>query len=260
MAVWSSFAVCFLYCSYTEQVLEQDSGLGVRPSGVERHGDREIRFQPVHHGLLHVWHPVARSNRRDPSSKWNSEVITSFAVLKFLRRSWKNISLSDSFELSLKAPGLHDFDPVCNEWSYRHTHAQTHMHRCHIVDHVWFSCSLALTLIQSRLVEICSPCCLIFPPLATFPGTAPLPHCVAQAGLAWPQRACQVCSLSSSSSNLFPYARAMDSVLQITRAPLPPATAWIQETFNLPLCLLQNGVVLTRPAMCHFVFGFFFVF
>lgn len=108
--------------------------------------------------------------------------------------------------------------------------ARTHTLLSHIVDHVWFSCSLALTLIQSRLVEICSPCCLIFPPLATFPGTAPLPHRVAQAGLAWPQRACQVCSLSSSPSNLFPYARSMDSVLQITRAPLPPATAWIQST------------------------------
>lgn len=137
------------------------------------------------------------------------------------------------------------------------THKQVHTHShtllSHIVDHVWFSCSLALTLIQSRLVEICSPCCLIFPPLATFPGTAPLPHRVAQAGLAWPQRACQVCSLSSSSSNLFPYARSMDSVLQITRAPLPPATAWIQETFNLPVCLLQKGAMLPRPTMCHSV-------
>lgn len=107
-------------------------------------------------------------------------------------------------------------------------------------------------------MEICSPCCLIFPPLATFPGTAPLPHRVAQAGLAWPQRACQVCSLSSSPSNLFPYACSMDSVLQITRAPLPPATVRIQETFNLPVCILQKGVMLPRPAMCHLVFFFFF--
>lgn len=151
-------------------------------------------------------------------------------------------------------PGHYEFSPVCGEWSYRHTHTHAHELLSHIVDHVWFSCSLALTLIQSRLVEICSPCCLIFPPLATFPGTAPLPHRVAQAGLAWPQRACQVCSLSSSPSNLFPYARSMDSVLQITRAPLPPATARIQETFNLPFCLLQTGAMLPRPAMCHSVF------
>ena len=53
------------------------------------------------------------------------------------------------------------------------TREHTHTSLSHIVDHVWFSCSLALTLMQSRLVEICSPCCLIFPPLATFPGTAP---------------------------------------------------------------------------------------
>lgn len=128
---------------------------------------------------------------------------------------------------------------------------RTHTLLSHIVDHVWFCCSLALTLIQSRLVEICSPCCLIFPPLATFPGTAPLPHRVAQAGLAWPQRACQVCSLSSSPSNLFPYARSMHSALQITRAPLPPATAWIQETSNLPVCLLQRGAMLPRLTMCR---------
>lgn len=121
-------------------------------------------------------------------------------------------------------------------WSYRHT--LTHTWLSHIVDHVWFSCSLALTLIQSRLVEICSPCCLIFPPLTTFPGTAPLPHRVAQAGLAWPQRGCQVCSLSSSLSNLFPYVCSMDSVVQITRAPLPPVTARIQQTFSPTLCIL----------------------
>lgn len=146
------------------------------------------------------------------------------------------------FERCLLPPGHYEPGPVCS---------RTHTSLSHIVDHVWFSCSLALTLIQSRLVEICSPCCLIFPPLATFPGTAPLPHRVAQAGLAWPQRACQVCSLSSSPSNLFPYARSMDSALQITRAPLPPATAWIQETFNLSVCLPQRVAVLPRPMMCH---------
>ncbi len=165
----------------------------------------------------------------------------------------KCFTLYDSFESSLIPPGHYEFGPACGKWSYRHTHIHTHASLSHIVDHVWFSCSLALTLIQSRLVEICSPCCLIFPPLATFPGTAPLPHRVAQAGLAWPQRACQVCSLSSSPSNLFPYARSMDAVPQITRAPLPPATARIQETFNLPVCLLQKRVMLPRPAMCHSV-------
>lgn len=206
------------------------------------------------------------SGKRQKKKSYNCSVRANSwrisAVFKFLRTSCRNVSHSDSFELSLIPPGHYEFGPVCGEWSYRHTHAHTDIHTLlsHIVDHVWFSCSLALTLIQSRLVEICSPCCLIFPPLATFPGTAPLPHRVAQAGLAWPQRACQVCSLSSSPSNLFPYARSMDSVLQITRAPLPPATARIQETFNLPVCLLQKGAMLPRPAMCHSVAFFFFFF
>ncbi len=175
--------------------------------------------------------------------------------LKFLRMSWKNVSHSMTVLscLSYHQATMNLVQFAANGHIDTHTSTHTHASLSHIVDHVWFSCSLALTLIQSRLVEICSPCCLIFPPLATFPGTAPLPHRVAQAGLAWPQRACQVCSLSSSPSNLFPYARSMDSVLQITRAPLPPATARIQETFNLPVCLLQKGVMLPRPAMCHSV-------
>lgn len=102
-------------------------------------------------------------------------------------------------------------------------------------------------------MEICSPCCLIFPPLATFPGTAPLPHRVAQAGLAWPQRACQVSSLSSSPSNLFPYGRSMDPVLQITRAPRscsdsPPPLAFKRPSLR-QFCLLHSGMTLPRPAM-----------
>lgn len=108
-----------------------------------------------------------------------------------------------------------------------HTHPyssrDTHASLSHIVRRVWFSCSLAPTLIQSRLVEICSPCCLIFPPLATFPGRDALPHRVAQAGLAWPQRACQVCSLSSSPSNSLPYGRVVHPALRITRAPPAPS-------------------------------------
>lgn len=164
---------------------------------------------------------LAIKKYKENSNAMRAQGFVSKSEDKFPRTSWGKIVVS-IFERCLLPPGHYEPSPVCSPTD---TATRTHTSLSHIVDHVWFSCSLALTLIQSRLVEICSPCCLIFPPLATFPGTAPLPHRVAQAGLAWPQHACQVCSLSSSPSNLFPYARSMDSALQITRAPLPPATA-----------------------------------
>ncbi|KAI4811585.1 hypothetical protein KUCAC02_014465, partial [Chaenocephalus aceratus] len=159
--------------------------------------------------------------------------------------------LTHRFESSLVPPGHYEFGPVCSEWSCRHTHVRAHRARVAVAH-----CGSRLVQLllgsdinteqiggdlQPLLFDLSSSCHISW--------HGPLPHRVAQAGLAWPQRACQVCSLSSSPSNLFPYARSMDPVLQITRAPLPPATARIQETFNPPVCLLQKAAMLPRPAM-----------